>query len=140
MIEEKDFKDATIPRIASGLTTRLLNALQPLFDKESRHKTTKMLTTQLDCILRLALQVRSLSLVGNEEYESIWPSSGSLVDNEIEAEHSVMANVPNLVRLPLFPGLRAYRKEKEMVGYHRFGNGEVTSRTPKYIIKALVHI
>ncbi|KAF2181386.1 hypothetical protein K469DRAFT_729477 [Zopfia rhizophila CBS 207.26] len=141
MIKEKDFKDVTIPRMASRHTTRLLNALQPLFDKQLQYKTARKLKLTLDCILRLAIQVRSLSLVGTEDYASIWPSPGSLFDNnEMETEHSGMATMANLVRLPLSPGLRAYPKENAMVGYHRFGNGEGTSRTPKYVIKALILI
>ncbi|KAF2707545.1 hypothetical protein K504DRAFT_383490 [Pleomassaria siparia CBS 279.74] len=147
MIEEKDFENVTIPSMASRHTIRLSNALQPLFKKQLQSRMTKKLQSRmtkklrhtLDDILRLALKIRSLSLVGTEEYESIWPSSGSLVDNnEMDMQHSRITTMANLVRLPISPGLRGYPKKKAMVGYHPFGNWEGSSRTPKLVIKALV--
>ena len=85
------------------------------------------------------MQIRSLSLVGTEDYESIWPSSGSRLDsNEMETEHSAQKPTENLVRLPLSPGLRVFSKENAMVGYHGFRSSEGMVRMPKYVIKALI--
>ncbi|KAF1849716.1 uncharacterized protein K460DRAFT_324282 [Cucurbitaria berberidis CBS 394.84] len=141
LIREKDFNEVIIPRMTSEYTTLLLDALQPLFSKSLQSKTREGLKSPLDCIFGLAMQIRSLSLVGTEEYESVWPSSGSLFDNnEMETEQSESNNAANLVRLPLLPGIRAYSKQKAMVGYHGFGNGEGPNKTPKYVCKALVLI
>jgi len=128
----------TIARKSSTLTARLTTALQPLLGQQSEHKTTDELSRSIDCIMRLALQIRSLSLVSTEDYDSIWPLLGSSFDeNEMETKHSGSNTAKNLVRLPLCPGLRAYRKATSLVADHGFGKGE-RGRTPKYKVKALV--
>jgi hypothetical protein len=128
-----------VPYMSDALTTRLLNALQPLFDQRQKRGATRKLRSSLHCILSLAVQIRSESLVGTENYESVWPSTGSLFDqNEMETRHAGSLNSANIVRLPLCPGFRAYPKRKEIVGYHGLGNGQWPHISPMYVIKAMV--
>jgi len=139
MIEERDFEEVIVPSIASRHTARLLNVLQPLLEKHFQRRMIKKLKLTLDYTMGLAIKIRALSLVGTEDYESIWPLSGSLFDrNEMEMQHDNVDMIVGSVRLPLCPGLRAYPKEKAMVAYHPFGNGEGAGKTPKFVVKAQI--
>ncbi|KAH7385874.1 hypothetical protein BKA66DRAFT_527493 [Pyrenochaeta sp. MPI-SDFR-AT-0127] len=138
LLGEKTFVEATIPRMGNSLTTRFLTALQPLFDQCPKYDTSRSLKPLLRDIFQLAIQIRTLSLNGQEDYESIWPLSGSSFDvNDMETKHLGTMSVADIVWLTICPGLRAYSKNKEMVQYRAFGVHQEPKRAPRYVIKAL---
>lgn len=77
LIEEEHFKDTVIPHLASPHTIRLLTALKPLIDAMSDPEPHLTLQSPLDQIFRHAIRIRSLSLVGTQVYEVIWPLHAS---------------------------------------------------------------
>ncbi|KAF2124676.1 hypothetical protein P153DRAFT_370595 [Dothidotthia symphoricarpi CBS 119687] len=139
IVDEQSFRDVIVRNMSETYTTRLLHALQPLFQQPLERNATRKLKSSLDRVLSLAVQIRSDSLVGTEDYESVWPAIGSTYSqNEMETKHAGSVAIANVVRLSLCPGLRAYSKKKAMVEYHSLGNGGCSNVTPKYVIKALV--
>lgn len=139
MVEEKGFEDVIVPLKSSALTDRLLKVIQPLFDHNLRRKTARKLRLPLEAAFGLAIQIRSMCLIGTEKYESIWPSLGSLFNTEeMERTVSESPDMTNLVWLPLCPGLRAYSKHNSMVDYQGFERAIGPSLAPEYVIKSLV--
>lgn len=124
--------------MGNALTSRFLTALQPLFDQCPKYDTSKTLKPLLHDIFKLAIQIRTLCLTGNEDYESVWPLSGSTFDRtEMETKPLGTKTVGNIVTLTICPGLRVYPKSKEMVQYRGFGVCQEPETGPKYVIKAL---
>ncbi|CAO2658464.1 Nn.00g061870.m01.CDS01 [Neocucurbitaria sp. VM-36] len=139
IVREKSFVDVSIPGMSSTLTTRLLDALRPLLDQKPKLKMAKNLKPLLHRVFCLAFQIRSATLVGTEEYESIWPMFGiTLNESEMEIKSVEPATVGQVVRLPLCPGLRIYSKKSSMVEYHGFRTSEGSEQISKLVIKALV--
>jgi hypothetical protein len=137
MIEEESFKNVTVPVMSSSLTTRLLDALAPLLNQRIKPNVVAKLRTSLETVIRTAIQVRALSLVGNEYYESVWPSIGSAFDDsEMETNDSGSNGV--VVRIPLCPGLRVHSKRAAMVEYHSFEHSKMSCTTLKYVVKSMV--
>lgn len=139
MIEDKSFKDFTLPRLARAHIARLSDALQPLIDRTHERDTLKKLKGILFGIFEQAIKVRSLYLVSIQGYESIWPSSGGTFEGGVmELHRPGRSRSAPLVRLPLCPGLRAYPRERRMVSYEMFKPVEGAEVAPTYVIKALV--
>jgi hypothetical protein len=127
--------------MSSSLTNRLLDTLAPLLNQRMKQKAVRKLRTSLETVLKTAIQVRALSLVGNECYESVWPSVGSAFDDsEMEANHTGPTVDGVVVRIPFCPGLRVFSKKATMVGYHSFQHSEMSCTTLKYVVKAMVTV
>jgi hypothetical protein len=124
--------------MSSELTTRLVNALEPLFDEDLKHKTIKKLQKSLKPLMSIAIHIRCLSLVGNEYYESIWPSTGSEFDREEMGDLYAGPDMGKSVRLPVCPGLRAYSKAGTVVSYKGFGKDPALLEPTKFVIRAMV--
>jgi hypothetical protein len=138
IVQEDSFKAVTVPRLSSELTFRLLNALRPLTEKRLKHSYVRKLESSLNLVLSTAIHIRSLSLIGNEYYECVWPSIGSTFNSiEMEATNQESEVHTDVVRLPLCPGLRAYSKQG-MVDYHELNHVMSSSAVTKYVVKALV--
>jgi hypothetical protein len=141
VIQDEDFKEETVTRMASRTTKRLLNALRFLAGQQDSDATFQNVESQLESVLSLAVHIRSLSLISSADFELIWPSPGvSFVENGMTTEPSMSmgAKGAGLVKVPILPGLRIYTLEKAMIRYHGFGRRVATSRTPDYTIKAVV--
>ncbi|KAF2624066.1 hypothetical protein BU25DRAFT_166424 [Macroventuria anomochaeta] len=139
IIEDDSFKDVIVPKMSEMFTSRLVNALEPLFDKDSRRNAIQKLRPSLYSILHLAIQIRSETLVSTDCYQLIWPSVGSSFNKkEMETKGTESIAVAGVVRLPLCPGIRAYTKEKALVDYGGLMRGDVSRMGPKYVMKALV--
>jgi hypothetical protein len=138
MVEEDSFKVVTAPHMSSIFTSRLLKALKPMTEKRMKQNVVKKLESVLDLVFSTAVHIRSLSLIGNEYYECVWPSIGSTFNSiEMEATQRESDGQTDVVRLPLCPGLRAYSKQG-MVEYHGFNQVTSSSAELKYVVKALV--
>jgi hypothetical protein len=121
------------------LTNRLTHALQPFFRKSLKRKAIKKLRSSLGAVFKLAVEVRSESLLSANHFELIWPVAGSAANKaEVEAINSNPIADANVVRLPLFPGLRAYAKKRTMVEYRGFAKGASTDLHQDYVVKALI--
>jgi len=139
LISEEDFEEDVIAPMASRLTNRLVDVLRRLIDHQETHDTLKVLKPQLAHIMRLAIRIRSLSLVSTKVLETIWPSPGISFDEiDMATESPMDAKGSDVVRLPVLPGLRAYHNEKGMVRYHGFGGRVPKYSAPEYTTKAMV--
>jgi hypothetical protein len=138
MVEEDSFEAVTAANLSSILTVRLLNALKPLTKGRMKSKYVKKLESSLNLVLSTAIHIRSLSLIGNEYYECVWPSIGSTFNSiEMESTQRDSGVCLDVVRLPLCPGLRAYSKQGT-VEYQGFNLAMSSSTTSRYAVKALV--
>jgi hypothetical protein len=136
MVEEKVFIEEVIPVMASTFTTRLLKALRPLLKEEVRHGT---LHAEILSIAKLAIHIRSMSLVGTEKCVSIWPSANtSLDDCTMEDENTERARTTGRVRLPICPGIQVYPKQAGVIDYQGFGHADESEVPCKDTLKALV--
>jgi hypothetical protein len=115
--------------MSSELTTRLVNALEPLFDEDLKHKTIKKLQKSLKPLMSIAIHIRCLSLVGNEYYE---------FDREEMGDLYAGPDMGKSVRLPVCPGLRAYSKAGTVVSYKGFGKDPALLEPTKFVIRAMV--
>lgn len=139
MVEEAVFKGEIIPIMASSFTTRVLNALQPLFKEELRDKTTEELGSCIRYISIIAIHIRSMSLVATEKFVSIWPPTGSAFDDlTMETVDTDTIRRAQTVRLPLCPGIQAYPKEADLIDYQGFGHASGSESPSKDALKALV--
>jgi len=139
IMKKESFIESTLPGMSATLTTRVLAAMQPLLDQQPGKKTSDELRISLESIMLRALRIRSLSLVGDASYESIFPPLGSTVnDNEMEAKEASAVNSSAIVRLTFCPGIRAYSKKKFMVQYEGFAGESEDTLERMYSVKALV--
>ena len=107
--------------------SRLTDALHPIFGKRLKLEAIKKLRSSLSAVFKLAVEVRAESLLSASHFELIWPVAGSAANEaEMEAINSNPIADGKVVKLPLFPGPRAFRKEKTMVDYRGFANGTST--------------
>lgn len=99
----------------------------------------KKLRSWLGAVFKLAVEVRAESLLSANHFELIWPIVGLAANRaEMEAISSNPIADGKVVKLPLFPGLRAFRKEKKMVKYRGFSKGTSTDLRQDYVVKALI--
>lgn len=139
VIRNRSFKEVIVPGISETLTTRLINALRPVFKVESRRDGPKKLKPSLYSVIRIAVQLRSEMLITSDSYELIWPVVGSLFDRKDMQPRGTGSVVgTHAVRLPLCPGIRVYVKEKAMVEYRGFKTVAANTSTPKHVAKALI--
>jgi hypothetical protein len=125
--------------VVQNLIGRLTEALRPLFGTDTRGLATKKLKTSLNSTLRLAVEIRTETLVAGDRFEAIWPVTGSSFDDkEMEALEQSAAVGSRNVRLPICAGIRAFSRDKAMVDYGALGTGESSHATPNYVIKAAV--
>jgi hypothetical protein len=118
---------------------RLTHALHPFFGERLRRKAIKKLRSSLSAVFKLAVEVRAESLLNANHFELIWPAAGSAANKaEMEAINSKTIADGEVVKLPLFPGIRAFRREKTMVKYCGFAKGTSTDMCQDYVVKALV--
>lgn len=136
LIDEEPFEDIVVPRLASLHTRRMLAALDPIFDPELKQKTIKKLKASLKGLFHLATRIRFMTIVGNESYESFWPRLASTFDESKMDKISSESERPQIVRLPICPGLRAYSKSEIAVD-HGLEHHSASDPTD-YVIKALV--
>jgi hypothetical protein len=139
IIESGSFKEVIIPEMSKMFRNRLTHALHPFFGKSLKRKAIKKLRSSLSAVLRLAVEVRAESLLSANHFELIWPVAGSAANEaEMEAVNPNRIADGKVVKLPLFPGLRAFCKEKTMVEYRGFAKGKLTETCQDYVVKALV--
>jgi hypothetical protein len=139
LVDENGFKNVVVPEMSRSLTRRLSKALAPLFDSRRRKTTIEKLKPSLRSLLRIAIHIRQLSLVGHERYEAIWPRTGSRFDNDGMETVSAETNMKATVRLPMCPGLRAYPTQGNAVSYTGFETRDELHVPVKYVIKATIH-
>jgi hypothetical protein len=139
IIESESFKEVIIPKMSEIFRNRLTHALQPFFRKSLKRKAIKKLRSSLGAVFKLAVEVRSESLLSANHFELIWPVAGSATNEaEMKGINSKPIADAKVIELPLLPGLRAYPKKKAMVGYRRFAEGTSTDLRHDYVVKALV--
>jgi hypothetical protein len=139
MIQKESFIESTLSGMSATLTTRVLAAIQPLLDQQPGKKTSDELRISIESIMLRALRIRSLSLIGDASYESIFPPLGSTInDDEMEAKEASAVNSSAVVRLTFCPGIRAYSKKKSMVQYEGFTGESEDTLEQMYSVKALV--
>ncbi|KAH6865284.1 hypothetical protein BKA58DRAFT_414015 [Alternaria rosae] len=139
IIESESFKEVIIPEMSKMFRDRLTSALHPLFRKRLRRKAIRKLHSSLSDVFRLAVEVRAESLLSANHFELIWPAAESAA-NEADMEAMTSHPIANgeIVKLPVFPGLRAFRKERAMVEYCGFAKGAGSETTRDFVVKALV--
>jgi hypothetical protein len=139
IIESESFQEVIIPKMSKVFRNRLTHELRHFFSKSLKRKAIKRLRSSLSAVFKLAVEVRAESLLSANHFELIWPVAGSAAN---KAETEVINSNPiadgKVVKLPLFPGLRAFRKEKTMVEYRGFATGTLTETCQDYVMKALV--
>jgi hypothetical protein len=139
IIESESFKEVIIPKMSKMFRNRLTHALDPFFGKSLKRKAIKKLRSSLSVVFKLAVEVRAESLLSANHFELIWPVAGSAANEaEMEAINSNPITDGKVVKLPLFPGLRAFRKEKTMIEYRGLSKGTLTEMCQDYVVKALV--
>jgi hypothetical protein len=125
--------------MSETFTNRLTHALQPFFRESLKRKAIKKLRSSLSAVFKLAVEVRSESLLSANHFELIWPVAGSAANEaEMETINSNPIADAKVVRLPLFPGFRAYAKKKTVVEYRGFAKGTSTGLRQEYVVKALI--
>jgi hypothetical protein len=138
-MNSESFKEVIIPEMSEMFRNRLTDALHPFFSKSLKRIAIKKLRSSLIAVFKLAVEVRAESLLSANHFELIWPVAGSAANGaEMEAINSKPIADGKVVKLPLFPGLRAFRKEKTMVEYGGFAKGALTETCQDYVVKALV--
>ena len=139
IIESESFKDVIIPEMSKMFRDRLIHALGHLFTQSVRPEAIKKLRSSLSAVFKLAVEVRAESLLSANHFELIWPVAGSAANEaEMEAINSNPIANGKMVKLPLFPGLRAFHKGKTMVEYSGFAKEALTGMCHDYTLKALV--
>lgn len=127
IIESESFKEDIIPKMSKMFRDRLTHALYLFFGKSLKRKAMKKLRSWLGAVFKLAVEVRAESLLSANHFELIWPIVGLAANRaEMEAISSNLIADGKVVKLPLFLGLRAFRKEKKMVKYRGFLKGTST--------------
>lgn len=136
---EKDFHEVTLPCLTSQYTERLMKALQLYRDSNMHRREIRALRDSIEQIMRIALEIRSLMLVREEDFECIWPALGSPFDGEqMILTPLSTCSVNAIVRLPLSLGLRAYPGGIAMISYEGFSTVADLGRSPNFIVRALV--
>jgi hypothetical protein len=139
-MEGEGFKEVVIPKMTEMLTKRLTDALEPFFHESQKHQAIEKLRPSLRAVFKLAVEARAESLLSASDLRLIWPVAGSAA-NEAEMEVSSSKSIanPEVVKLPLLPGLCAFSKEKmTMVDYRGLAQGTLTETPQLYVVKALV--
>jgi hypothetical protein len=139
IIESESFKEVIIPEMSKMFRDRLTDALYPFFSESLKDKAITKLQSSLSAVFKLAVEVRAESLLSANHFELIWPVAGSAANEaEMEATNSNPIADGKVVKSPLFPGLRAFRKGKTMVEYRGLAKGTSTGMCQDYVVKALV--
>jgi len=139
IIESEGFKEVIVPEMSKIFRDRLTDALGPFFNEDLRPQAIEKLRSSLTAVFELAVEVRAESLLSANHFELIWPAAGSAA-NEAEMESINSNPIANgkMVKLPLFPGLRAFHKEKAMVDYSGFAKNALNDMCQDHVLKALV--
>jgi hypothetical protein len=139
LIEHENVQSATIARVVQDLVGRLTDALQPLLDSDTRELATSKLRSSLNRTLRLAVQIRTQTLVAGDRFEVIWPFTGaSFEGNEMEARELSATTGSRVVRLPICAGLKVFTRDKTMVDCRALEANGPSDAAPKFVIKASV--
>ncbi|ORY16548.1 hypothetical protein BCR34DRAFT_476001 [Clohesyomyces aquaticus] len=143
LLDEKSayFYDYFLPRTASRHADRLLDALRPYIIEESRAMAVPQLKERLQSIFHLALEIKTLAMVGKDTYECIWPIAGSSFDVDLMEPDARGQPHTGKAKLPLVPGLRVYKSDRRLVDYEGFRKSEDDGlHDPVVIAKAVISV
>ena len=123
-VGDEHFKNVYLPRTATKLAGRLVDALSPLIKIKRKGQSMIAIKKDLESIFQQALEIKTQVIAGKYMFGTIWPSRGSAYEEismrNQSAESEISGCAPLKVKLPLVPGLRFYNHEKMSVDYCSF--------------------
>ncbi|KAN0096635.1 hypothetical protein V8E51_015440 [Hyaloscypha variabilis] len=143
--EDKHFQEQFLPRTATKLSGRLLDALGPFI--KHKGKAEAKLQRRLESIFCAALNIKTFAMIGKNVFEYIWPVHNSIFERNLMAEESSEGTKCNqtpsdqgtkTVMLALVPGLRVYSYDRKLVDYCGFTKGDEGLEQPSLVAQALV--